>query len=60
MVSAADMRVPAAQEEAVARRMRDDEFALLRERWLHGVLFSTSGPRRRTPELDRDGGSAHI
>jgi SAM-dependent methyltransferase len=45
---AADMRVPAAQEEAVARRMRDDEFLLLRERRLRGVLFCTSGAKLPT------------
>jgi SAM-dependent methyltransferase len=47
---AADMRVPAGREEEVARRMRDDELLLLRERRLRGVLFSTSGakvPTRR-------------
>ena len=43
---AADMRVPAAQEAAVARRMRDEEAELLRQRVFDGVLFSTTGSQR--------------
>jgi 2-polyprenyl-3-methyl-5-hydroxy-6-metoxy-1,4-benzoquinol methylase len=50
---AADMRVPADQEGAVARRMRDDEAELLRRRRLHGVLFSTTGGQRRAPGVDQ-------
>lgn len=40
---AAEMRVPQGQEAAVARRLRDEEAALLRQRRLRGVLFSTMG-----------------
>jgi 2-polyprenyl-3-methyl-5-hydroxy-6-metoxy-1,4-benzoquinol methylase len=43
---AADMRVPADQEGAVALRMREEEVELLRLRRLQGVLFSTTGDRR--------------
>jgi hypothetical protein len=43
---AADMRVAADQEGAVATRLRDDEVALLRRRRLRGVLFSTTGEPR--------------
>lgn len=43
---AADMRVPPDREGAVARRMRNEEAALLRQRRLRGVLFSTSGRAR--------------
>ena len=42
----ADLRVPAAQDAAVARRMRDEEAELLRQRRLDGVLFSTTGSQR--------------
>jgi SAM-dependent methyltransferase len=40
---AAEMRVPVDQEGPVARRMRDEEATLLRQRRLLGVLFSTNG-----------------
>jgi 2-polyprenyl-3-methyl-5-hydroxy-6-metoxy-1,4-benzoquinol methylase len=43
---ATDMRVPADQEEMVARRMRDEEADLIRERRIRGVLFSTTGSPR--------------
>jgi SAM-dependent methyltransferase len=43
---AADMRVPSDREGPVARRMRDQEAALLRQRRLRGVLFSTTGRLR--------------
>jgi hypothetical protein len=42
---AADMRAPADQEGAVARRLRDEEMELLRRRRMRGVLFSTAGRR---------------
>jgi 2-polyprenyl-3-methyl-5-hydroxy-6-metoxy-1,4-benzoquinol methylase len=45
---AAEMRAPEDQEAAAARRMRDEEFRLLRQRHLDGVLFSTTGSRRTT------------
>jgi SAM-dependent methyltransferase len=45
---AADMRVPAGQEAAVARHMRDEEANLLRQGHLDGVLFSTTGRLRTT------------
>jgi SAM-dependent methyltransferase len=40
---AADMRVPADREAAVARGMLDEEAGMLRRRRLRGVLFSTKG-----------------
>jgi 2-polyprenyl-3-methyl-5-hydroxy-6-metoxy-1,4-benzoquinol methylase len=40
---AADMRMSADQEGAVAFRMRGEEAGLLRQRRLQGVLFSTTG-----------------
>jgi len=40
---AAEMRVAADQEGALASRLRDEEVALLRQRRLRGVLFSTTG-----------------
>jgi 2-polyprenyl-3-methyl-5-hydroxy-6-metoxy-1,4-benzoquinol methylase len=43
---AADMRMPADQEGAVAFRMREEEAGLLRQRRLQGVLFSTIGSER--------------
>lgn len=48
---AAEMRAPADREGAVARRLRDEEVALLRQRRLHGVLFCTAGSVR--PVEDR-------
>jgi SAM-dependent methyltransferase len=42
---AAEMRVPPEQEAAAARRMRDQEAALLRQRRIRGVLFSTVGTK---------------
>lgn len=44
---AADMRVPPDREGAVARRMRNEEAALLQQRRIRGVLFSTSGRAHR-------------
>jgi SAM-dependent methyltransferase len=44
---AVEMDVPADREGEVARRMRDAEARLLRERRLPGVLFSTIGRKRR-------------
>jgi SAM-dependent methyltransferase len=44
---AAEMRVPQGHEAAVARRLRDEEAALLRQRRLRGVLFSTLGRKGR-------------
>jgi hypothetical protein len=46
---AAEMRVPQRQEAAVARLLRDEEAALLGQRRLRGVLFSTVG-RKQTVE----------
>jgi SAM-dependent methyltransferase len=43
---AAEVRAPAHQEGAVARRFRDEEVTLLKERRLRGLLFSTTGERR--------------
>ncbi|MGH2766311.1 MAG: class I SAM-dependent methyltransferase [Actinomycetota bacterium] len=43
---AAEMRVPPDREGGVARRMRDQEAALLRQRRLRGVLFSATGTAR--------------
>jgi SAM-dependent methyltransferase len=43
---AAEMRVPQGQEAAVARRLHDEEAALLRQRRLRGVLFSTVGRKQ--------------
>jgi hypothetical protein len=43
---AAEMRVPQGQEAAVARRLRDEEAALLRQRRLRGLLFSTVGRKQ--------------
>lgn len=48
---ATDMRVPADQEAAVARRMRDEEAKLLRQGRLPGVLFSTIGNQRTAGRL---------
>jgi 2-polyprenyl-3-methyl-5-hydroxy-6-metoxy-1,4-benzoquinol methylase len=48
---AAEMRVSADQESAVARRMREEEAELLRQRRLRGVLFSTTGARRTAASL---------
>ncbi len=39
---AADMRVPGRSGRPVARRMRNEEATLLRQRHLRGVLFSTT------------------
>lgn len=39
---AAEMRAPPDREEALARRLRDEELTLLRRRRLRGVLFSTT------------------
>jgi SAM-dependent methyltransferase len=44
---AADMRVSPDLEGSVARRLRDREIRLLRQRRLGGVLFSTMGARKR-------------
>jgi SAM-dependent methyltransferase len=52
---AAEMRVSPDQEAPVARRMRDDEAALLRQRRLRGVLFSTTGRTRPWPAATREG-----
>jgi SAM-dependent methyltransferase len=43
---AADMRVPADEEGAVARGMHDEESSLLLRRGVQGVLFSTTGTKR--------------
>lgn len=43
---AAEMRAPPDQEGALAGRLRDQEAALLRQRRLRGVLFSTTGSPR--------------
>lgn len=47
---AADMRVPADEEETVARGMRDEEAGLLLRGRLQGVLFSTTGAKRTPAE----------
>jgi hypothetical protein len=46
---AAEMRAAPDREGALARRLRDEEATLLRQRHLRGVLFSTAG-RARTVE----------
>jgi SAM-dependent methyltransferase len=43
---AAEMRVAADQEGALASRLRNEEMGLLRQRRLRGVLFSTTGAPR--------------
>lgn len=50
---AAEMRVPRDQEGAVARHMHDEEATLIRQRRLRGVLFSTTGRKKKLAQPRR-------